>query len=500
LLSGPCNASGLQLPLNPPPEPSHFGEAAAGAATPHPIHPASAEKYRSELDWSDAGPDALSFRRIYRSNWANDDSRGVSGLGRVWSHNHHYVLRAGPAANPTSATIVFPEGYVRTFALAAGSSAWNATNGADSLSRSPSGGWSWRRADDDATFEFDAAGRLLSRTARNGWTTRYTYTAAGQLASATNAFGRTLTFAHSATGQLVSATTPDGRVIGYAFDSAARLASVIYPDGKSRSFLYENPSFTQALTGIVDETGRRWGSFSYDGAGRADVSELAGGDDRYQVSYPTSDSATVTDPLGVSRTYRYGTAKGKLAITAGSLPSARGQDDAASRVQDASSGLITAETDFMGIRSDTTWDVARRLPLSVTAASGTPEARTRSTQWHARFALPVLITEPGRATALVYDTAGNLLSRTVGHTAPFAQKAQTWSWTYTDKGLVATETEPNGAVTRYTHDERGNVLTMTNALGHVTSHVYDAANRLLSTTAPNGQVTTYAWDTRDRLS
>ena len=31
-------------------------------------------------------------------------------------------------------------------------------------------------------------------------------------------------------------------------------------------------------------------------------------------------SAAVTDPLGVSRSYSYGTAKGKLAVTGGSLP------------------------------------------------------------------------------------------------------------------------------------------------------------------------------------
>ena len=42
----------------PAPEPAISGNACrapAGTATPHPILPATAEKYRSELDWSDAG-------------------------------------------------------------------------------------------------------------------------------------------------------------------------------------------------------------------------------------------------------------------------------------------------------------------------------------------------------------------------------------------------------------------------------------------------------------
>jgi len=97
LLSGLCNAAEPLRPFHPPPEPVHIGKAATGVSTPHPIHPASAEKYRSELDWSDSGPDALSFRRIYRSNWGNDASRITSGLdGRTT-----ITMCFAPARRPT---------------------------------------------------------------------------------------------------------------------------------------------------------------------------------------------------------------------------------------------------------------------------------------------------------------------------------------------------------------------------------------------------------------
>ncbi|WP_422089064.1 RHS repeat-associated core domain-containing protein [Variovorax sp.] len=218
--------------------------------------------------------------------------------------------------------------------------------------------------------------------------------------------------------------------------------------------------------------------------------------DNYQVSYPSSSSATVVDPLGTSRNYSYGTTLGKLAVTGGSLPSGEGKSDAASRVQDAN-GLITKETDFKGAVTTTTWDVARRLPTTVVYASGTPDAQTVTTQWHATFALPVLVTEAGRTTAYTYDAFGNTLSKTITDTV--TNKAQVWQWTYNAQQLVATATEPNGAVTSYTYDVRGNVLTSTNALGHVTSYGYDNANRVVSSTAPNGLVTTYTYDARDRL-
>ncbi|MFS2048358.1 RHS repeat-associated core domain-containing protein [Variovorax sp. Varisp41] len=359
-----------------------------------------------------------------------------------------------------------------------------------------SGAWSYFRADDDTTLTFDSAGKLQTETNRYGWVTVYTYNSAGQLASITNNFGRTLALRYNGAGQLITVTTPDTRVVSYTYDGSGRLSSVLYPDGKGRSFVYENSSFLQALTGIIDEAGQRWGTFAYDSAGRATTSSLAGDVAAYQVRYPSTGLATVVDPLGTSRNYSYAATKGKLAVTGGSLPSGEGNSDASSRVQDAN-GLITGKTDFSGVLTTTAWDVSRRLPLTVTRASGRPEAQTTTTQWHPTFSLPALITEAGRKTAFTHDTVGNVLTRTVTDTA--TNKAQTWRWTYNASQLVQTATEPNGAVTSYTYDPRGNVLTSTNALGHVTSYAYDLANRVTSQTEPNGLVTTYTYDARDRL-
>jgi RHS repeat-associated protein len=393
-------------------------------------------------------------------------------------------------------SITTGDGDVRSFAKTRGAISWSTSSGADTLVQQSSGAWSYHRADDDTTLNFDSTGKLQTETDRNGWITTYTYNGAGQLASVTNNFGRTLAFGYNGAGQLTTVTTPDARVIAYAYDSTGRLVSVLYPDGKGRNFVYENAAFPQALTGIFDEAGVRWGTFAYDSTGRAISTQLAGSVDSYQVSYPSSSAATVIDPLGTSRSYSYGTTLGKLAVTGGSLPSGEGKSDAASRVQD-SNGLITSETDFNGVVTTTTWDVARRLPTTVVSASGTPDAKTVTTQWHATFSLPVLVTEAGRTTAYTYDALGNVLTRTVTDTV--TNKAQLWQWTYNASQLVDTATEPNGAVTSYTYDTRGNVLTSTNALGHVTQYGYDLANRVVSSTAPNGLVTTYTYDQRDRL-
>lgn len=464
----------------------------------HPILPATAEKYRAELDWSDGGPAALSFERYHRSKWNAIALAPQAGMGQSWSHSHHVSLSITSDSNLATAVIAFPEGETQTFTKPSGSSAWSASHTADTLVEFGPNSLVYKRASDDATFNFDGGGKLQSRSERNGWATVYAYDAYGRLGSVTNPFGRSLTFVYNGAGQLTGITTPDARSLGYTYDAVGRLASVQYPDGKSRGFVYENASFPQALTGILDESGVRWGTFAYDSIGRAIATELNGGFQRYQVSYGSPGTATVTDPLGTNRTYKYGLNASKIAVTSGTLPSGEGERDAKTRVQDAN-GLVTSETDFKNVRSDVSWDTARRLPTSLTRAAGTPESQTIATQWHASFGLPVLITEAGRTTAFSYDAQGRLTNKTVTDTSSSPNTTRGWQWTYNSQGLTATETAPNGGVTAFEFGGSGNVTTSTDALGHATLYAYDSANRLISRTEANGFTTAYTWDARDRM-
>lgn len=71
----------------------------------NPISPVTAEKVRSETDWSDSGLGVLFLTRTYRSNWASDSARVGNPLGQVWSHNFSTKLVATPAASPSSAAM-----------------------------------------------------------------------------------------------------------------------------------------------------------------------------------------------------------------------------------------------------------------------------------------------------------------------------------------------------------------------------------------------------------
>jgi YD repeat-containing protein len=447
------------IPNDPRGQSCDRSPAPAGVKVGKPIIPATGEETLDQADHVGAGPDALSLTRSYRSSRVLGTATGpaAAGLGQPWSHNHSVVLKRAGAAGAAGSTarVVFGNGSVRAFNWDTASAGWTASNSADTLTANATG-LLYKRLDDDSTWQFDAGGKLQTSTQRNGWVNSYHYSTAstpsgvaatpGLLISVNNQFGRSLNFTYNAFNQLVRVTASSGQVTRYQYDgtgAASRLSSVSYPASAgtvaSRTYLYENATFPQLLTGILDEAGNRYATIGYDSQGRGTSTQLAGAADLHTISYGTAGAAVVTDPLGTVRTYNYGTSMGKLAVTGANLPSGTGGSDAASRVQDAH-GFVTQETDFLGVSTMYTWDINRRLPLTVTKAAALPEAQTASTQWHPTFRLPVLVTEAGRTTAYTYDTAGNPLTRTVADTASGASRTTTW--TYNAAGQVLTVKGP----------------------------------------------------------
>ncbi len=509
--AGSCIAA----PESLPPETEPGQSCQAGHYVGHPIIPATGEKLLFQTDYEGAGAHPLSFIRSYRSRRVVGASTGAAtaGMGAAWSHNQAVRIQQTGASGVagSSARVLFGDGSTHAFTWSAATGSWSPSNSADTLSQGPSG-LLYQRLDDDSRWQFDAAGKLLTVTQRNGWVATYSYSTSstpsnvapvtGLLISVANQFGRALGLTYNAASQLESVTTPEGQTYRYQYDGAtasARLTTATFPGAVSKTYLYENTAFAQLLTGMVDESGNRLASYAYDSQGRGISTQYAGGADRYTITYGANatDPVQVTDPLGTTRGYTYGATLGKLAVTGATLPSGSGGSDAASRVQNAS-GLIDAETDFLGVQTLYTWDASRRLPLSTTQAAGRPEAQTTSTQWHPTWRLPVLVTEPGRSTAYTYDAAGNTLSQTVTDTA--TNEARTWAWTYTAQSLPDSLTDPLGGVWRFGYDSQGNRISSQDPLGQQTSTTHDAAGRVVSQTDPNGLLSSFSYDLRGRLT
>jgi YD repeat-containing protein len=368
-------------------------------------------------------------------------------------------------------------------------------------------GWTYR-AEANLIETYDRDGRLVSQTDAMGRETALLYDGLGRLETVTGPFGRTLSFTHDGFDRVSTMTDPEGNVYTYGYDGSQNLVSVTYPDetpaddtdNPVRRYHYENSGLRNHLTGITDENGIRFASWTYDGEGRAVSAERAGGVGRVDFVFNADGTTTVTDARGAVRTYGLQTQFGvdkPVSVAGDQCTTCANQASAAS--YDAN-GFLSSQTDFNGNVTEIVQD-ARGLELSRTKAVGTPEERTVTTQWHPDFRLPLLVTQPGKQTAFAYDAAGRLLSRT--ETDTVTGRTRTVTQSYTPEGLLATidggRTDASD-VTVFAYDLQGNLTGRTNALGHqsiVTGH--DANGRPLTIEDANGLLTTLTYDPRGRL-
>jgi RHS repeat-associated protein len=371
-----------------------------------------------------------------------------------------------------------------------------------------------------------------------------------------------LNFIYDGSGRITQAAGPDGAIVTYAYDGpgsiltsgqapADNLTRVTYPDGTSRTYGYNEPGHTgnyspNTLTSITDENGIRYVTYTYDAQGRAidEIFPAVGvNTNRYQLTFG-SNSTTVTDPLGTRRTYTFQTIQGVTRSTGQSQPGGSGCGPAGTAFTYDSNGNVASRTDFNGNVTTYAYDLTRNLETRRIEASGKPEARTITTQWHPYWRQPAKIAEPKKRTTWTYNGDNNLYcapqSATVpnldGGTRPIGVicsrteqtttdatgsqglnatatgTARTWTWTYNPYGQMLTANGPRtdvADVTTYTYysptdpdlGKRGQIATVTNALGHVTTlTAYDGNGNPLTVTDPNGVTTTFTYDLRQRLT
>jgi RHS repeat-associated protein len=315
-------------------------------------------------------------------------------------------------------------------------------------------------------------------------------------------------------------TDPDGGTYAYGYTnvmipSPNLLVSVAYPGGApapTTQYLYENPAFPKALTGIVDEDGNRYTSWTYDANKRVASSEHAGGADLTSFSYNISSggggsgTVTVTNPLGRETIYTlsYLNAVGKP--TKAAEQASAHAPAATSTIAYDTDGHISQRVDDNGNTTNYTND-SRGMVLSETDAAGSAVARTTTTTWLSTFHLPTEIVAPGRTTSFTYDASGNLLTKTETDTTstsvPYSTNGNTrsWSWSYNATGEVLTATDPLNETTSYGYDASGALVSVTNALGQVTQITsHDASGRPLTLVDANGATTNLAYDPRGRLT
>jgi YD repeat-containing protein len=374
----------------------------------NPIHIGTGNKFQREVDYRSEGTFPLRASRFYNSD-----------VGSWRFFPEIQTVSAG-----TEVELIRADGKGLPFRKEGGS--WISDPdvvGTLTASEDGSGnitGWSYTSSKDQVE-SYDAQGRLQSITARNGLSHSYAY--ATDSITVTHSGGALLIYQLDVEGRVTGFTDPDYNSYQYGYDGEGRLTGITLPDdtpgdssdNPQRLYHYENSSFPYALTGITDENGNRYATWSYDANGRAASSEHAGGADSTTIDYTHVDDAsdprvTVTNPLGKQTTYHLTTLHDVYkVVSVEGHPTADCLGANKAYTYDAN-GFLASKTDWEGVVTSYTRDGKGR-ELSRTEAVGTPEERTITTEWHSQFRLPTRITEPGKITEFTYDTQGNLLSR-----------------------------------------------------------------------------------------
>jgi len=412
--------------------------------------------------------------------------------------------------------------------------------------------------EDNTTESYDLSGGLVSITSIDGIKNQVEHDSQMRLRRVVDAYGRELIFSYSIDNGLwpMVITLPDSQVITFnrsSPDGIATYDTVTYPGGAVKTYIYDELNLgvygiRNLMTGVIDENNNRIATWSYDQYQRAKSYSEPNGASSVNIVYNGNGTRTVTDALSTQRVFSFDTVKGILHLTGISQPGGSGCSAAANAQTYDANGNIASRTDFNGHVTTYAYDLSRNLETQRVEASGTPAARTISTQWHSYWRLPVKLAVPNKLTTYVYNgdtyngsvvscapagaTVPNLtggtqpigvlcqqieqgttdVSGSQGLSATVSGTARISKWTYDLYGNALTADGPRtdvNDVTTYTYytatdsnlGRRGNLASVTNALGQVTQITsYDANGRPLSITDPNGAITTLTYDLRGRLT
>ena len=482
----------------------------------NPIVLSTGGKTEAVTDYQTAGANRLGFARYYNfvpfgTGAALQPAVFAATLGRNWRSNFDRYLRE-VRADGRLVAIVAERNDGQLLSFAPDGNAWVSDSDVDvKLTQS---GSTFTLVDSDDTVETYTPVSSVedvptSIRARDGYTQILQYNSGHRLVSVADSYGRKLSFTYQK-GLLATVATPDGLVLTYGYDSQGRLASVAYSTNPqtSQTYQYEDSAFPTALTGIVDEDGNLFASWTYDSLGRVTSSQHAGGADLTTVAYDDTDgSRTVTNALGQQTVYSFATLQGvPKVIEMDRLASTTTAAATETTAYDAN-GYPARLTDWNG-KLTTYVNDARGLPTRITEAVGTPQQRKTTIAWLTNFHLPSDIDAPELTTKFVYNVSGDLLTRTAIDTTrtsvPYSTRGTSRTWTYTwSNFLLASVKAPRtdiAELTRFGYDSSGALVAITNALSQTTRITRNSPGGLPETIVdPNDVTTKLTYDARQRL-
>lgn len=362
----------------------------------NPITLSTGNKFQKENDIASLRVDALQLTRFYNSQ------RKVH-----WTHTYSSYIRF----HSWGLKLIMPDGQAMQFVYSADRK--RATSPATAQGHFAKVGDTWEYRDmQKDTRAYDAKGRLIQWRGHSGYAYSIRYDNLNAIV--TDSYTNTLTLMHDSYGRLQTAST-SAVTVRYAYDKAGRLLAATRDFGtvqKRRQYHYEDPRFVHYLTGITDERGIRFATWTYDGSGRANSSEHADGAERVTLRYENGGPTVLTNALGKESVHHFTVVKSvKRTVRVEGKPSPNcAMSDAYFSYDDA--GNLVERTDENGVKTRYAYN-ALGLETARTEAYGTAIARTITTQRDSDGVLALSITEPGKKTVFRYDTQGRLIEQSI---------------------------------------------------------------------------------------
>ena len=412
----------------------------------NPINITNGNKYQVEVDYTDATSSGLTFRRTYNSLSIYSESASPyysdNYAGIYWRHNYSQKLTRQIIAGSQSVIVSRSNGRKLIFT----------EQGADfvvdaditgrlnkTFTASVHDGWEYRPSA-AVTETYNLRGQLTGIQKTNGHNLTFHYDGDGiqdTLDRVDDFTGRSIQFYYDANRQIDYIITPTNQQIDYAYD-ARRLKTVTNTTtGDIREYHYEDTSYPNYLTGITDERGIRYATWSYDAEGRAITSEHAGGIDKGTVVYNVDGSITTIDSRDVEATSYFTQILDVNQITQIDRP-ATATTPAASQyfTYDVTNGQLNTKTDWDGTVTEFGgYDSNNNFGYEI-IAKGTPQQRRTDykyedpTNYHkvTKTLEPSVYTAGSTAqctegvdckiTTYTYDTYGNRTSATINGYQP----------------------------------------------------------------------------------
>ncbi|PQV46486.1 DUF6531 domain-containing protein [Paraburkholderia sp. BL21I4N1] len=374
-----------------------------------PVYASSGATTVSEVDFHSGDDRPLVFGRTYRSRPV---MRADSGFGSLWVHNWQRQLNlANVNGVPARVTAYREDGNPIVFNKV--SRGWRATNGTPLMLTQGSSSWTLEDLTNGAREAYSAQGVLLSVAERDGRLATLTYSdtntpgsiapASGLLVAVTyHATGSnpyndlTISLSYDAKWRVSQVTDPAGNVTRYSYDGNNNLVSVTWPDGNVRRYAYEDTRFTGALTGLIDETGTRIATWSYDSMGRATAATHPNSQQNVAFAYGVNTSTIVNNQRTTTVTY----------APFGGMLRATGSDAGYSMRWDAA-GNLTSDVTPYGKNIQYTYDDNNR-PIQTTSITSSGGTAITTVSYSDSVSLrPYMVASPRWLRAYVYDANGN---------------------------------------------------------------------------------------------